>query len=824
MVQTESTTDPAIPEAKVVLFLLDRETQRIDQIALQPLRLKAPAVSWTRIVGNRAKWEDLPGEVSSVLANATKLLLDLGLRDSHMRRLAQARVIEIHIPWISESEGWEYRILPWEFILIRALRPYTKGAPGPVIVRCLDRTNPSVALPPLKPVNRALAIISCPTQSNLRASYEKEMNLVGEYFRDRPSLTFTPQSCATFESIDQALHNSTKESIDAIHFLGVEAEGPKRDRSYIWLQHREQESTVCDYEATAQLLTANGTLHPRLVAFSFCHSGPRLAAYTVAFGAHAAIGFQDLVLDDQCQNFFGAFYRTWAETRWEVLAAFERALREVAFTLEGTGIILWLDRSRIGELVPPSLAIPQPQTPPLSSKPELISTLPESFAAKTAGTTVIEANTRPKRPSRSPKSAPSLPPSPPVSLPTPAGIPVSPAPAPVPAPVQSPEPAAASASPSVLSLAELRHQLVVAMSPRKNINYALLHNQQVNGPKPARRTLFEAFSIERPANTSAFDVDVEVCLYAGDHVGYWRERISLKLLTTELAERIHVPLTSVLARSLRESLRTTIETTISVDGKIADHRCHPVSMLAIEEWLDDGICHIWLPSFVLPRDPAVGTVIQRARRCLCALLDDYTAGFDGYQWSLPERVDTQVQAIWATLSLEWQLGYINPPPSFTTQSQRLRRPSVVLEGSAGTCLDLALLFAACLEYVDIDPILILANGHAYVGWWRQEFATDEAPKADGDPGRKPESPNPSQLPGRGTTSWVFGKEAHSAILKAVDDGKLMVLETTGLTRHLAFSEAIREGTKRLRSRLDFECLIDIKRSRSAGITPLPMCL
>jgi hypothetical protein len=83
-------------------------------------------------------------------------------------------------------------------------------------------------------------------------------------------------------------------------------------------------------------------------------------------------------------------------------------------------------------------------------------------------------------------------------------------------------------------------------------------------------------------------------------------------------------------------------------------------------------------------------------------------------------VDLQVEAIWAALLHEWQLGYINPPPTYADtregvmplDSQRLRTPSSVRRARMGTCIDLALLFAACLELVDIHPVIFLLDGHA----------------------------------------------------------------------------------------------------------------
>ncbi len=153
-----------------------------------------------------------------------------------------------------------------------------------------------------------------------------------------------------------------------------------------------------------------------------------------------------------------------------------------------------------------------------------------------------------------------------------------------------------------------------------------------------------------------------------------------------------------------------------------------VTVLPADEWRDDGEDHRWLPCFVLPRDPAVLKVVDSAQRYLRTLLDDTSAGFDGYQQLLDDDsnaadvVDPQVQALWAALQHDLPVNYINPPPSYTSQSQRLRNPTEIFRGNAATCIDLALLFASCLEFVGIYPVIFLIQGHAFPGYWRSDKA------------------------------------------------------------------------------------------------------
>src|SRR5262249_50194337 len=156
----------------------------------------------------------------------------------------------------------------------------------------------------------------------------------------------------------------------------------------------------------------------------------------------------------------------------------------------------------------------------------------------------------------------------------------------------------------------------------------------------------------------------------------------------------------------------TLYVRVTWDNRIACEVTKSVTLLPVDEWFDDTDKNPWLPSFVLPRDPAVTRIVTAARRHLVTLQDDPVAGFDGYQSVEDEdceSVDTQVQALWTALVQEFRLAYINPPPAYSERNQRLRTPSEILASSSGTCIDLALLLASCLEYVDIYPVVVLLS-------------------------------------------------------------------------------------------------------------------
>ena len=321
--------------------------------------------------------------------------------------------------------------------------------------------------------------------------------------------------------------------------------------------------------------------------------------------------------------------------------------------------------------------------------------------------------------------------------------------------------------------------------PFPAINYSVLHN---NG------SLFQRFTITKLAPGYAHGVRVEVVLHVGSESFPFRASIDIPAdqNPAELKDRIKVPLTSRLARSLRENVYTTLYVEVTYQNQEIYRDTHRVTLLPVDEWkFDPNDESRWLASFVLPRDPAVTRIVDSAQKYLMALRDDSGAGFDGYQSTDPEAedpdegVDMQVRALWAALSYDLPLSYINPPPSFTEASQRLRTPSDVIQGRRGTCIDLALLLAACLEYVDIYPVIFVLKDHAFPGYWRSEASHEKFLEMQAAGAELPADSEERRL------------NPYDEVVQLVHNGDLVPLETVWLTQHKGFWEAVDAGIDNL---------------------------
>ncbi|MEM7279039.1 MAG: hypothetical protein AAF385_13010, partial [Pseudomonadota bacterium] len=359
----------------------------------------------------------------------------------------------------------------------------------------------------------------------------------------------------------------------------------------------------------------------------------------------------------------------------------------------------------------------------------------------------------------------------------------------------------------------------VDISVRERLNYSLLHNDSGG--------LFEVLSFRKEKPGVLRDVNVEVVLYLGSESHPYSASFTLTEYLTKVDDKVKVPLTSSMIRTVQEPVRTSLYVKVSVGGKVVREETHRVTLLPAYEWRDSDADRIWLPSFVLPRDPAIEPIIERAQKHLVTLSDDHRRGFDGYQSIDPDdpeslaEIDMQVQAIWAAIVSDFGIRYINPPPSYTRLGQRLRTPTQIVRGGRGTCIDLALLLSACLEYIEIYPVVFLLEGHAFAGYWRSEdryYSFNEAFQE----GIEEDTMRASIGTSDSQAAWILPSDSYAEILNEVNSGFLYPIETVGFTTHGSFWEAIEEGVDNLRSRSEFHSLIDIWLARSEFITPLPI--
>lgn len=152
------------------------------------------------------------------------------------------------------------------------------------------------------------------------------------------------------------------------------------------------------------------------------------------------------------------------------------------------------------------------------------------------------------------------------------------------------------------------------------------------------------------------------------------------------------------------------------------HEKYCVDVLALEEC---PLCMLpeLLATFVTPNHPILTGILRRASEILDILSGE--SSLNGYPKFDPEdegeimraflSVKKQIHAIYTALK-ELEITYILPPQHFFHDvGQRIRMVDDVIGNRLGTCIDTSILFASCLEAINLNPLIILIHGHAFVG-------------------------------------------------------------------------------------------------------------
>ncbi len=248
---------------------------------------------------------------------------------------------------------------------------------------------------------------------------------------------------------------------------------------------------------------------------------------------------------------------------------------------------------------------------------------------------------------------------------------------------------------------------------------------------------------------------------------------------------------SFLAGTTEKVTGTLLFTLTQGEAQLAAQQVQ-TTVLAFDQWHGIGLYPELLAAFVTPNHPAIGRIIARATEFLGKWTGD--TSMDGYQSQDPNRVLSQAAALFTALK-EQAIAYVVPPASFEETGQRIRLCDTVLQQKLGTCMDLTLLYAGCLEAVGLHPLLITTPTHIYTGLWLEDKMFPECVQDD-----------------------------VSLITKRLAAGvnEIAVVETTSVTTGAdrSFDDARHSGEQNLINK-PLEYIIDVRRARLSHVSPLP---
>ena len=219
-----------------------------------------------------------------------------------------------------------------------------------------------------------------------------------------------------------------------------------------------------------------------------------------------------------------------------------------------------------------------------------------------------------------------------------------------------------------------------------------------------------------------------------------------------------------------------------------------ITALAFDQWPGLQYTPELLAAFAMPNHPVVTSMLQLAAKYLEKWTGDPSLA--GYQFNDPNRAKNMAAAAYAAIQQK-NITYAEPPSSFEAFGQRIRLADAVLEQHLGTCMDMTLLYVACLEAMGLNPIMIMMKGHIFAGVWLVEESFADMIMDD-----------PSQLEKR------MSKGIH----------EIVVVECTAMCagKSRNFDDAVTLAEHNVSNYGNFAFVIDIKRARSMGIRPLPV--
>lgn len=166
---------------------------------------------------------------------------------------------------------------------------------------------------------------------------------------------------------------------------------------------------------------------------------------------------------------------------------------------------------------------------------------------------------------------------------------------------------------------------------------------------------------------------------------------------------------------------------------------------------------------------------------------------NGYQGDR-ERVGYICRAIFEAIKRKY-IRYAESPADFGLPGQKIRLPNEIMKYKLATCLDSTLLFASIAETCNLNPVIVLIQGHAFIGVFLED----------------------KHLP-------QVAVDKAGILKKFCRDNAMIMIETTAVCHNISFEAAVDEGMKKLFTLEDddFEWGIDVKFARINGVKQLSL--
>ncbi len=294
-------------------------------------------------------------------------------------------------------------------------------------------------------------------------------------------------------------------------------------------------------------------------------------------------------------------------------------------------------------------------------------------------------------------------------------------------------------------------------------------------------------------------------------------RVEVPIPDIDPGESVSLPVPAMVLDSARLRLQAEpvhAPMQLEICGPLSAAVSRQITILGFCDWSFDPGQRRTLAAFVSPRNPIVDSIVTESQ----AKYGSEPLGRRTFRELIGSREDgaerTVLRALYEYLTTERQITYVDPRLSFGDIAegyQTIRPPHRVWRSGdgksdgQGTCIDIAVLMASCLERVGLHPVIILTGHlqnrprHALVGCWVGSAPAGRAVIED--------------------TGYLLGE---------IRAARLYVVESTGVTKGtlgvsepLSFGEASQRAEELLARIPWISCLsISAVRPPLGAITPM----
>ena len=288
---------------------------------------------------------------------------------------------------------------------------------------------------------------------------------------------------------------------------------------------------------------------------------------------------------------------------------------------------------------------------------------------------------------------------------------------------------------------------------------------------------------------------------------------------------------AVLGRLLEKVLGHVLVEIVDVEtDQVLVSTTQNLELLAPNEFRQELNYFEVIAAFVMPSDPFVSEILRTTR----VLLGERTesSSTEGYQsdgfsnpsertWFPEDQRSFKIaEAIYEAMSA-YGYDYSNPQGYFEMGAQRVRTPSQIKSENCATCLDSAVLMAACFAQGGLEPVVFMIKGHAFAGYFTG----------------KPVPLGEQTLVGwdairfwrtflkRERKAQLLPSRDHALIQQLLREGHIQPVETTTTTR--SSPQNFREASQSqngfsITDDAKLESIVVVRLARDEGITPPPM--